>query len=74
MGSGKSLLMDMFAEASAELHKTPSASELGDSIARRAHFHEFMLEIHARLHKLQAARPRKMKKTIQGQLTWVLER
>ena len=49
VGSGKSLLMDLFAaECSAFLGE--------GQLSRRCHFHEFMLEIHAHLHRLQAPR------------------
>lgn len=47
VGSGKSLLMDLFAAECGDL--------LGASaLSRRCHFHEFMHEIHGHLHRLQA--------------------
>ena len=45
VGSGKTMLMDLFVEA------------CGDA-AQRLHFHELMLEVHAELHRLHMSRPR----------------
>ena len=45
VGSGKSLLMDLFADECKGL--------LGEPLSRRCHFHEFMLEIHGHLHRMQ---------------------
>ena len=47
VGSGKSMVMDLFAGSCAE-------------DCTRLHFHEFMLDVHQRLHALQAARPRRI--------------
>lgn len=53
IGSGKSLLMDLFYQTS----PTPK---------HRAHFHEFMLDIHQRLHKLELAQPKMLSKSLEG--------
>eukprot|EP00854_Cymbomonas_tetramitiformis_P001035 gene1035-1566_t len=53
IGSGKSLLMDLFYQTS----PTPK---------HRAHFHEFMSDIHQRLHKLELAQPKILSKSLEG--------
>ena len=53
VGTGKSMLLDMF-------------YELTEEPKRRAHFHEFMLDVHERLHALQQSRPRRVVLTPQG--------
>lgn len=47
VGSGKTMLMDLFADSCAEP-------------CTRLHFHELMLDVHGKLHTLQAARPRRI--------------
>jgi cell division protein ZapE len=51
VGRGKTMLMDMFYELVPAKRK------------RRAHFHDFMADVHARIHahrqKLKAGRPRR---------------
>ena len=50
VGSGKSMAMNLFFEAAREL--------LPQGAVRRVHFHEFMLQVHAQLHKYKEAAPR----------------
>ena len=57
VGSGKTLLMDLFV-GSCDNHPAAAVS--------RWHFHELMLDIHGRLHAMQAARPRKIVRTKLG--------
>ena len=54
VGSGKSMVMDLMYESSS---LEPRA---------RHHFHEFMLQVHARLHAVQEARPRTIVLTDSG--------
>ena len=54
VGSGKSMVMDLMYESSS---LEPRA---------RHHFHEFMLQVHARLHAVQEARPRTIVLTESG--------
>ena len=54
VGCGKSMLMDMFYDC------TDHQPRL------RLHFHELMLQVHSRLHKLHAARPKRIVTTLHG--------
>ena len=56
VGTGKSLLMELAHRAGA-----------GAARPRRQHWHELMIDVHARLHALQQARPRRVVLTEQGQ-------
>uniref|UniRef100_A0A7S4IGS0 AAA+ ATPase domain-containing protein n=1 Tax=Odontella aurita TaxID=265563 RepID=A0A7S4IGS0_9STRA len=52
VGVGKSYLMDMFYDACGEGGATARRKR------RRAHFHEFMLDVHGRIHEFKKGRPR----------------
>ena len=54
VGSGKSMVMDLMYESSSLEPR------------ERHHFHEFMLQVHARLHAVQEARPRTVVLTESG--------
>lgn len=54
VGSGKSMVMDLMYEESSLQPRV------------RRHFHEFMLDVHSRLHKVQQARPRTVVLTESG--------
>ena len=54
VGSGKSMVMDLMYEASPLQPRT------------RRHFHEFMLDVHARLHTVHESRPRTVVMTEHG--------
>ena len=56
VGTGKSLLMELAHRAGG-----------GAARPRRQHWHELMIDVHARLHALQQARPRRVVLTEQGQ-------
>ena len=63
VGRGKSMLMDMFFVAANVMKK------------RRVHFHQFMLEIHERLHRLQSDRVDEILPSLAAEIakeTWLL--
>jgi len=64
VGSGKSLLMDLYGEE--------CAKQLGPEKTRRVHFHQFMHEIHQSLHQLQLAQPKVEKESPMGLRTFAL--
>ena len=53
VGSGKSMLMDLFAGAT-------------DQTCLRLHFHELMVDVHTQLHAIHAARPKRVVYTKEG--------
>lgn len=61
VGSGKSMLADLLVGSA---RARPGASQRG---VRRQHFHEFMVDVHSRLHAAHAARPRAVAKALDGQ-------
>jgi len=52
VGVGKSFLMDLFYDACGEGNTTLNRKR------RRAHFHEFMLDVHQRIHKFKQKHPK----------------
>ena len=60
VGVGKSFLMDLFHQ-SLVVDDVTSPTTAGASMnisCRRAHFHEFMLDVHQRIHEAKQATPR----------------
>ncbi|GLC50157.1 hypothetical protein PLESTB_000348800 [Pleodorina starrii] len=83
VGSGKTALMDLFAETTRQRlmaegppgawPAAPAAPQAPAAVVRlssRQHFHEFMQEVHGRLHGLQEALPRVVARSRQGMLVY----
>jgi cell division protein ZapE len=63
VGSGKTLLLDHYAAHAQAQSISASAGAPG---VLRAHFHDFLLSVHARLAELEKSRPRRVRKTLSG--------
>jgi len=65
VGSGKTLLLDTFAQHARDARRGGGAAD-NPSRVLRAHFHDFMITVHQELHALQARRPVRVRKTLSG--------
>jgi hypothetical protein len=65
IGSGKTALMDLFLSSTPDWVPAPGGGR-APLRKRRAHFHDFMADVHARLHAQQEALPRQVRRTRDG--------